>query len=393
MGNKQNRLLNYQDIEIKETIEDNIENTSEIEENKDIEKLDNKDKNKYKYNILFIGSSKIGTKTSLIKRIKDGKFIEIHENEDISEHFIIEKDDKIIILYLIDTKKLDNDYYKNADCIVMGYDVTNKKSFQELIDYWDKFMKEFRKKDLLIYLLANKIDLLGNVKTREKEGKLFAELNNIKFFPISVKNNINIDEFFKDLQTNIENNNHDNINNRINEILFGNPSKQKYKLALIGDSGVGSKTSFVNSAIRRQFDHNEKSTNGASYISKSIILKNGYEIYIDIWDTAGQEKYRSLTKFFLTDADVIVLGYDVTRRESFESVKNFWYNYAKENSKANLFYLLGNKIDLFDKRDVSTTEAQNYCKTKNIRYFEISCLNYVGIQEFFDDLTNELIKR
>ena len=154
MGNKQNRLLNYQDIEIKETIEDNIKNTSEIVENRDIEKLDNKDKNKYKYNILFIGSSKIGTKTSLIKRIKDGKFIEIHENEDISEHFIIEKDDKIIILYLIDTKKLDNDYYKNADCIVMGYDVTNKKSFQELIDYWDKFKRISKKR--FINLLISK---------------------------------------------------------------------------------------------------------------------------------------------------------------------------------------------------------------------------------------------
>ena len=216
MGNKQNRWPNYQDIEIKDTIEDNIENKSEIEENKDIEAFYYKDKDKYKYNILFIGASKIGTKTSLIKRIKEGKFIEVHENKEKCEHFIIEKDDKIIILYLIDTKNLDNDYYKNADCIVMGYDVTNKKSFQELVDYWDKYIKEFRKKDLLIYLLANKIDLQGNVKTREKEGKIFAELNNIKFFPTSVKNNINIDEFFNDLQTNIENNNHDNINNGIN---------------------------------------------------------------------------------------------------------------------------------------------------------------------------------
>ena len=58
----------------------------------------------------------------------------------------------------------------------------------------------------LIYLLGNKIDLQGNIKSREKEGKIFADINNIKFFPISIKNNINVEEFLNDLRTNLENN-------------------------------------------------------------------------------------------------------------------------------------------------------------------------------------------
>ena len=376
--------------------------------NKFIEDLNKKDKNLemeiekkkkpiYKYNILFVGESGIGTKTSLIKRIKEGKFIEVNEHKEVKEHLIFEKEDKNIMLYLIDTnstkgdKNTSKNYFKNADCIIMGYDVTNKKSLQEIIDYWYKQAKVLSKTNL-IYLLGNKIDLQGDVKTREKEGKMFSNMNNIKFFPISVKNNINVEDFLNDLKSNFENNNHNNINNGINETIFGNPSKNSYRVILIGDSGVGSKTSLINVVIKNQFIPNAPSTNGASYHSKIITLKNG-EFTIEFWDTAGQEKYKSLTKFFLKDADCIVLGYDVTRKNSFENIKTFWYNLAKDFSNTNLLYLLGNKIDLKENISVSSSKARNYCQEKNIRYFEISCLNSVGIKEFLDDLTNELIKR
>ena len=274
----------------------------------------------------------------------------------------------------------------------MGYDVTNKKSLQEIIDYWYKQAKVLSKTNL-IYLLGNKIDLQGDVKTREKEGKMFSNMNNIKFFPISVKNNINVEDFLNDLKSNLEKNNQNNINNiGINEIIYGNPSKNKYKVILIGDSGVGSKTSFIEVVINNQFESNTSSTNGASYHPKIINLNNG-EFTIEFWDTPGQEKYKSLIKFFFKDADSIILGYDVTNRDSFDNIKTFWFDYVKDFSNTNLLYLLGNKIDLKENISVSSSKARNYCKEKNIRYFEISCLNSVGIKEFLDDLTNELIKR
>ena len=75
------------------------------------------------------------------------------------------------------------------------------------------------------------------------------------------------------------------------------------------------------------------------------------------------------------------------------NIKTFWYDYALDVSSTNLFYLLGNKIDLKNEREVSKIVAYNYCKEKNIRYFEISCLTSTVIKEFLDDLTNELIKR
>ena len=160
----------------------------------------------------------------------------------------------------------------------------------------------------------------------------------------------------------------------------------------MGDSGIGSKTSFINVVVNDKFIENVNSTNGASYASKIITLNKG-ELNIGFWDTSGQEKYKSLIKFFVKDADSIVLGYDVTRKGSFDNMKTFWYDFVLEFSNTNLLYLLGNKIDLKNERKVSRIEAKNYCKEKNIRYFEISCLASIGIKEFLDDLTNELIKR
>ena len=210
---------------------------------------------------------------------------------------------------------------------------------------------------------------------------------------MSVKDNINIPNFINDLKFNIEKNINNNINNGINEIFYGSPSKECYRTVLLGDSGVGSKTSFVNVVVKDGFDRNTPSTNGASYSNKTIQLKNGKEVIIDFWDTAGQEKYRSLTKFFIRDSDVIILGYDITNINSFDSIKTFWYDFSKQNSETDLIYLLGNKIDLNKYRKVSKDDAIKYTKENNIRYFEISCRTRSGIQAFIDDLIFELSKR
>ena len=87
------------------------------------------------------------------------------------------------------------------------------------------------------------------------------------------------------------------------------------------------------------------------------------------------------------------MGYDVTNKESFEDVKNFWYPKSEELSGSDLKYSPGNKIDLVDSRCVSEIESRKYAEDNHLRYSEISCLNTKGIKEFIDDLVNELIKR
>ena len=127
-----------------------------------------------------------------------------------------------------------NNYYENADCIIMGYDITNKQSFEEIKSFWYNKIKE-KNKTNLIYLLGNKIDLKDNIEINENEVKEFSDINRIKHFSISVKNNINIQNLIDDIKINIE-----IINNGINR-----KPKEEYKIVFVGDSGVGSKTSFI----------------------------------------------------------------------------------------------------------------------------------------------------
>ena len=110
-------------------------------------------------------------------------------------------------------------------------------------------------------------------------------------------------------------------------------------------------------------------------------------------DTPGQEKYEPVLRIYLKDSDCIVLGYDVTRKQTFDNIKKYWYPKYIENSGVDLIYLLGNKIDLYEQMEVSENEARKYCEDNNFRYFETSCLMPCGIREFLQDLSNELIKR
>jgi len=109
----------------------------------------------------------------------------------------------------------------------------------------------------------------------------------------------------------------------------------KCKVVLLGESGVG-KTCIISRYINGSFDDKSESTNGASYASKVNDYPNlGKSLRLDIWDTAGQERYRSLTKFFYKDAAIAILVYDITRKNSYEEIKGYWYNQLK-NCNENL---------------------------------------------------------
>ena len=169
------------------------------------------------------------------------------------------------------------------------------------------------------------------------------------------------------MQTHLEGNIANKINNGINEIIYGNPSKEEYKVIVLGDSGIGAKSSLIIRIVNDEFDPHMMSTNGGSHAPKELYLKNDI-IKLHIWDTAGQKKYIPVTKFLINGSDCIILGYDVTRSDSFDSIKSSWYKISKENSETDLIYLVGNKIDLIDNRQVQKEEALQYCE-KNILKF------------------------
>jgi small GTP-binding protein len=109
------------------------------------------------------------------------------------------------------------------------------------------------------------------------------------------------------------------------------------KVVLLGESGVG-KTCIISRYTNNTFEDNIMSTTGASYCGKAMTFDEygGKTIKFEIWDTAGQEKYRALTKIFYKDAAVAILVYDITRKDSFDEIKNYWYHQIKESGKANI---------------------------------------------------------
>ena len=97
------------------------------------------------------------------------------------------------------------------------------------------------------------------------------------------------------------------------------------------------KTSIINRYTHNKFNESETITIGASFIAKTILLQDyNQSIKFEIWDTAGQEKYRALAKVFYKNAAVCVLVYDITRKNSFEALKNYWINEIKANGQPNL---------------------------------------------------------
>ena len=108
------------------------------------------------------------------------------------------------------------------------------------------------------------------------------------------------------------------------------------KVVLIGESGVG-KTSIISRYINNTFKSQLMSTPGANFVTKNVIMEDDNQsIKFEIWDTAGQERYRSLAKVFYKNAAVCVLVYDITRKTSFNELKNYWYKEIKENAQSNV---------------------------------------------------------
>ena len=126
---------------------------------------------------------------------------------------------------------------------------------------------------------------------------------------------------------------------------------------ILGDSGVG-KTSILYRYIYDKFDSSNLPTLGASFKSRVLQIPNEGDIKLNLWDTAGQEKFKSLTRMYYQDAEAAIIVYDTTFRESFDSAKN-WIKDLKENANIPdiIIAIVGNKCDLTDKQEVNLEEA------------------------------------
>jgi small GTP-binding protein len=156
------------------------------------------------------------------------------------------------------------------------------------------------------------------------------------------------------------------------------------KCVLLGESGTG-KSSLIERFINNTFRKDTPSTLIGSFSSKVVYYeKENIKIRYDIWDTAGQEKYRSINKIFYQDAQVTLLVYDITQKETYDAIKNYWFQEVKDNAPEDVIvFIVGNKSDIYEKEAVNEEEARQYAKDINALYKLVSAENGDGINEIF----------
>ena len=161
-----------------------------------------------------------------------------------------------------------------------------------------------------------------------------------------------------------------------------------YKILLLGDWSVG-KTCFLMRYTENTFNYIHLSTIGVDFKLKIIKLDNGEEIKIQIWDTAGQDRYRTITKSYIRGAHGIILIYDVTSRKSFEGIQS-WVKQIKDQVSSKVCVaLVANKIDK-EKREVSPEEGIKLGKEIDYPFYESSAKEGKNINECFDNLIKQI---
>ena len=164
-----------------------------------------------------------------------------------------------------------------------------------------------------------------------------------------------------------------------------------YKILLLGDSSVG-KTCFLMRYTDNTFQEIHMSTIGLDYKLKNVQLEDGKFVKIQIWDTAGQDRFRSITKNYYKGAHGIILLYDITDRKSYDNVKTWVEQIREEVSEKVSIILVGNKIDDVEGRKVKTEEGEKLAKEIGLSFFECSAKTGENIDLIFNELVKKTVE-
>ena len=161
------------------------------------------------------------------------------------------------------------------------------------------------------------------------------------------------------------------------------------KVGIVGNFSIG-KTSFLNSYIEQESVNSQLSTIGVDFRSK-IYNYHNKEFKLHIWDTAGQEQFSSIVRSYLRELDVIIIMYDITDRRTFKDLKK-WIDeveFLNKNKKV-VKYIVGNKKDLEQYRQVSFREIKKFCKDYKINFSEASMRDIASINVVFDTIIEDI---
>ena len=164
------------------------------------------------------------------------------------------------------------------------------------------------------------------------------------------------------------------------------------KTIFLGESGVG-KTNLIKAAIDDEFDETTKTTSMASCVEKSVKVNNKY-YSLKLWDTIGQEKFRTMTKIFYKGAKIVIFIYDITKLKTFEELE-YWVNEVKTAlGDEPICALVGNKSDLIEDEEVDEDKAREYAFNKELKFKIVSAKsNPKDFQLFLDELLNDYIQK
>ena len=169
--------------------------------------------------------------------------------------------------------------------------------------------------------------------------------------------------------------------------------ERSIKVVLLGEAGVG-KTNLIRVAIGKPFEKEENSTISSTFFENEVVLNNKKYSYC-LWDTAGQEIYRSLNKIFMKESKIVIIVFSIDSRQSFDQI-DFWLNYIKEilGNDNYIIGLVGNKSDLFLNQQISDKEMNKKAEELQVKFKITSAAkDKVGFKEFLEDLLKEYINK
>ena len=392
----------------------------------------------------LFGSSKVGKKTliSYIQHFSNNeidfeiKNDDIEENIDNKENLNLVEDVKKISIKYYDTRRLDINLYitktdnkdlisenldtilLNSECVIFMIDITSTNSFKEVSELmplvYEKMKANLQYGEVPLFFLSNKVDLEINREVSGYEVKeLIDHYQGIINYEISLKLEKNqsddtINEFIIKLCNTISDQEkkytfkYDSLNLvKICEPMKLNKDSKIIKnvsnslnLLLLGSQSVG-KTSFAAKLFQNLFKEETITTLGVD-IESTVTSLYGSLVKIELWDTVGQERLRSIPKKHFSKGDGFFLLFDVTDRKSFEDVEGWIKDIRTERGNGNedvekkttdeVLVLVGNKIDKIGQRKVTKEEATQLAYKYDIKYYETSCRQGINLYEILCDI-------
>ena len=156
----------------------------------------------------------------------------------------------------------------------------------------------------------------------------------------------------------------------------------KLKLIVVGNQGTG-KSCILNRFVNETFEENYQATIGLDFQSKNITIHD-QDVRLIIYDTAGQEKFRSLIPMYIRESQIILLVYDIADKESFDSMPKWIHEVKEVLNKEVVFVLIGNKVDLEDQRKVSYEEGKKLAEQNNFVFQEVSAKTGKNFENLFE---------